>query len=206
MDELEFDPSVNDADIGVCASDGIVTLSGHVARYDERYAAERAALRVAGVQGVANEITVRIPGVDQKTDEEIATAAINALLWDVTIPKNRIKVTVTDGRLTLTGNVDWHSQRYAAERNVRNLHGLRSVINQVTIMPKLSATIVMDRIQSALRRSAEVDAGNINVSVNGSTLTLTGTVRTWAERTDAGWAAWSAPGVAFVENQISVTG
>jgi osmotically-inducible protein OsmY len=206
IDELEFDPSINAADIGVSASDGVVTLSGHVAKYSERFAAERAALRVAGIQGVANEISVRLPGVDQRTDHDIATAALNALAWDVNVPASRIKITVTEGRLTLTGDVDWHYQSYTAERDVRNLHGVRFVVNMITIKPQISATSVKDKIQSALRRSAEVDAGKINVAVKGSTLMLTGSVRTWAEKMDAARAAWSAPGVTLVENHISVTG
>jgi osmotically-inducible protein OsmY len=206
IDELEFDPSVNASDIGVSASHGIVTLSGHVAQYAERYSAERAALRVAGVQGVANEITVRIPNLGARSDEEVAAAALNALAWDVNVPDKHVKVTVTDGRLTLKGEVDWHYQRYTAERAVRNLYGVRSVTNEIVIKPQHTATIVHDKIHSALRRSAEVDAGNIHVSVNGTTLTLTGTVRTTAEKVDASWAAWSVLGVAFVENRITVAG
>jgi len=205
-DELEFDPSVSASDIGVSSSQGIVTLSGHVGTYAERYAAEKATLRVAGVRGVANEIVVRLPGADERTDEEIATAALAAINWDATIPKNHVKVTVAAGRVVLTGELDWHFQRYAAERDVRHLRGVRSVINQTTIKPKVSTVIVKDKIQSALLRSAEVDASKINVSTKDNMVTLAGTVRTWAEKVDAARAAWSVPGVASVENHISVSG
>lgn len=204
QEELQWEPGVNAAEIGVTAKDGVVTLTGSVPSYSERWGAEAAAKRVYGVNAVANDIQVRLPGENIRTDADIARAAVNALTWDVAVPDNRVKVTVSDGWITLSGEVDWQYQRTAAERAVHFLTGVRGVSNEIVVKPKVTATNVKARIESALKRNAEVDARRIRVEVDHDKVILHGRVRSWIERTEAEQAAWAAPGVTGVEDHLAV--
>ena len=202
--ELNFEPSINAAEIGVAAKDGIITLSGNVPSYWEKMAAERAAARVSGVKAVVNEVEVHLPGSSERTDEDIARAALNALQWNVLIPSDRIKVKVSKGWVTLEGMVDWQFQKTAAEKAVRKLIGVRGVIDLIELKPSVSKGEVKAAIEGALKRLAEIDANKIKVETEDGKVVLSGTVRSWFEREEAERAAWAAPGVRTVEDRIAV--
>ena len=204
LDELKWEPSLNAGEIGVSVTDGVVTLTGHVDSYAERRTAEKATKRVAGVRGVANELVVKLPSAATRDDTDIATAALSALKWHTTVPEDRVKVTVTDGWIILEGEVDWYFQKDAAYRAVRDLTGVKGVTNKIVLKERASALQVKDKIEAAFRRSAEVDSKHVQVAVSGSRITLTGHVRSWAESDDAEWAAWAAPGVTQVDNELVV--
>jgi osmotically-inducible protein OsmY len=203
-DELNWEPSVNAAEIGVAVKSGIVTLSGNISSYWQKFSAERAAARVSGVKAVVNELEVRLPTSSERTDEDIARAAVNHLNWAVPVPADRIKVTVSKGWITLAGTVEWNYQRVAAENAVRHLIGVKGVSNLIEVKPQVSKGEVKAAIEAALKRSAELDASRITVETDGDRVILRGTVRSWAERNEAERAAWKAPGVRMVDNRITV--
>jgi osmotically-inducible protein OsmY len=206
MDELAWEPSVDAAEIGVSAESGIVTLSGTVKSLPQKWAAERAAQRVAGVKALTDEIVVKLPGDSQVTDTEIARAAVNALDWNASVPRGRVKVVVAHGWVTLEGTVQFHYERVAAEYAVRAIIGVNGVTNLVTVKPpQISPSNVKHRIEQAFERAADLDAETISVEVKEGKVVLRGTVGSWKEREQAEWAAWAAPGVSHVENQILVT-
>jgi len=202
-DELRWEPSVNAAAIGVAVKDGVVTLTGTVPYYGEKWAAERAVKRVAGVTAVAEEIEVRPSGSAQRTDADIAQAAAQALRWRFWVP-SQVKVRVEAGWITLEGEVEWQYQRNTAEEAVRYLPGVKGVSNLVSVKPRVSAVDVKTGIRNALERSAHLDAQAIQVEATGGKVILRGKVSSWAEREEAESAAWAGPGVSSVEDQITV--
>jgi osmotically-inducible protein OsmY len=206
LEELAWEAEVQPNEIGVAVNDGIVTLTGLVDSFPKKWAAERAAQRVRGVVAVANDIEVRLPGSAERTDADIAAAAVRALDWDALIPQGRVKVSVSKGWVTLDGTVEWQFQRRAAERAVRRLTGVRGVTNLIRVKPKVqpAESELKRRIEDALVRNAETDADRIDVDVDGGKVILDGRVRSWAERDAAERAAWSAPGVTEVVNRITV--
>lgn len=204
IDELEFDPAVNAAHIGVSVRGSVVTLTGHVETFAEKFAAERAARRVRGVTGVAQEIEVHL-AVDKKTaDDEIAQRAVKILEWDVAVPSNAIAVKVEHGIVTMSGTVDWAFQRAEAEYDVRKLGGVKGVVNAIALRPKVRATDVREKLMAAFERNAEVEAKRITVEVTDGRVVLSGKVDSWIEREEAERAAWSVPGVTAVEDRIAI--
>src|SRR5579871_5479579 len=206
MEALAWEPSIDGASIGVSAMSGIVMLSGIVKSLPQKWTAVRVAQRVSGVKAVGDELIVKLPGDSERSDADIARAAVNALDWNVSVPRNRVRVIVEHGKITLEGEVWFHYEKVAAERAVRNLIGVTGVDNVISVKPpKVSETDVKHRIEAALERAAEVDAGKISVEATNGKITLRGTVRSWTERDEAEWAAWAAPGVSGVENCIRIT-
>jgi osmotically-inducible protein OsmY len=204
LDELQWDPSVNAAHIGVTAHNGIVTLMGHVESYSEKSAAEKATRKVYDVKGIAEEIEVRLPFSVKHDDEDIAAAAIDRLKWNSTIPLDAVKVKVEKGWVTLTGEVDWHYQQSAAISDVRGLWGVVGVSDETSVKQKPSSANIRDKILVALNRSW-FDPATIDVSAQGGKVKLTGHVRSLYERDEADAATWASPGTTFVENAISVS-
>lgn len=202
--ELEWEPSLNPERIRLAAHDGVITLTGAVRSYAEKLAAERAARRVQGVRAVADELEVVLAPDGEVDDTALAEAAAAALQWNSAVPADRLQVTVDHGWITLDGEADWQVQRRAAERAVRHLAGVRGVVNRIRIHPRSVADDVREKIEAALRRSAEIEARGIQVEVAGSTAILRGTVRSCAEREAAEWAAWAAPGITTIENHLQV--
>jgi osmotically-inducible protein OsmY len=204
-DELSWDPDIDATDIGVAVHSGIVTLTGFVRSYAQKGEAERDAKRVAGVVGVANDIEVRLPVLDQRPDPEIARDAANALRSELPFSSENIKVLIRDGWLTLEGTVEWNYARGRAESSVKRVRGVKGVTNAITLKPKVQPHEVRRKIEDALRRTAELDASRITVEANGDEVILRGTVKSWAERQEAERAAWAAPGVTRVENRIAIS-
>lgn len=202
--ELEWEPQVESTEIGVAVKDGIVTLTGFVDSYSKKYHAERAALRVHSVKAVVNDLEVKLPFSSERTDEDIAKAAVQALASRITVPKDAIKITVRNGWITLEGEVEWKYQREAAESAVRHLVGVKGITNLTTIKSRVSPTDVKAKIEEALKRTIEEDAQRIKVEITNSTVILRGTVHSWFEREEAERAAWRAPGVTKVEDLITV--
>jgi len=204
LEELEFEPSIDATNIGVAVDDGVVTLTGHVSSYAQKIAAEAAVRRVRGVRAIAHEIEVRYPGDIKTTDDEIAQRVLSALRWDVTVPAEKINVTVHKGLVTLAGEVPWHFQRSAVENAIRRLIGVTGVVNNIVVKPRAQASDVKAKIEHALRRRAEIEARDIRVSVTDDKVTLNGKVDNWDEREAVERAAWSAPGVRVVEDHLTV--
>ena len=202
--ELDWEPSVNATQIGVEVKDGIVTLAGHVTSFSEKWDAERAAQRVSGVKALAVEIDVILPGSSKRNDADIARAAENLLDWTSNVPKDRIKIMVEGGWVTLSGEVDWEYQRQAISRSIRHLMGVVGVSDQITLKPEASLDNVKSGIKAALSRRAQADVQNITVEVFGDRVTLSGTVFSWSERDLAEHSAWCAPGVRSVVDNITI--
>lgn len=205
LSELEFEPSVNAAHIGVAVEKGVVTLSGHVGSYAEKLAAERVVQRVKGVRAIAQEIEVRLPSDKKTNDDEIAQRALSVISWDTTIPDQRLKIKVQDGWITLSGEVEWYFQRQGAEAAVRKLSGVAGVINLIAVKPRIEAKDVKHRIENALLRNAELEAEQIHVEVSGGRVKLEGKVKAWHERDVAKRAAWAVPGVTAVEDHLAIS-
>lgn len=205
LEELGWDPHVTVSDIGVSVKEGVVTLTGIVESYLVRLAAQNAALRVRGVHAVANEIEVRLHTAAERTDGDLALAALYALKWDAAIQTDKLDVTVSHGYVTLKGEVDWPFQRDAAERVVRRLAGIKGVTNWITIAAHATPGDIKQKIEKALIRNAETDAHRVVVEVHGHAATLKGTVRSYAEKMSAERTALSAPGIVTVNNQIKIS-
>ena len=202
--ELKWDARLQPNEIGVIVKDGVVTLTGWVDSYAKKWAAEEAAHRVRGVKAVANDIEVRLPVSDERTDADIAAAVVRALEWDAFVPVEKVDVTVSKGWVTLRGEVEWQFQKEDAERVVRRLSGVKGVTNLIVVKPRVTPSELKQKIEQALIRTAQTDAQRITVEVEGSKVILKGNVRSWAEREEAERAAWLAPGVTSVENRIAV--
>jgi osmotically-inducible protein OsmY len=203
-EELDWNPDLDAADIGVSVKDGVVTLTGFVTSYTDRYEAENAAKRVAGVIAVANDIEVRVPSIDERPDPEIARDAAAALKAALPISYERIKTIVKNGWITLEGQVEWQYQRQTAETAVRRIKGVKGVSNMILLKPRAAPSEIKRKIQDAFRRNAEVDANQIIVETNGSEVILKGKVRSWVEREEAERVAWQAPGVTHVQDHIVI--
>ena len=203
--ELAWDPRLDDAEIRVAATDGVVTLTGSVPSFADKWVAERAAERVFGVKAVANDLTVALPVTYQRSDTDIARAVVDALAWDVQVPEQQIKAAVTNGWITLEGNVDWQYHRDAAARAVRNLAGVRGVTNNIAITARpVASDDVKKSIREALERRADRTADHISVETTDGVVTLRGSVPSFGDRRAAEGAAWSAPGVTAVRDELAV--
>jgi osmotically-inducible protein OsmY len=205
MNELKWEPTLRAAEIGVAVKDGVVTLSGYVDSYVKKLVAERAAARVVGVRAVAEEIQVRLPGSLKRSDEDIAGMVANILEWNVLVPHDRVKVMVQDGLVTLSGEVDWGYQKFAAEEAIHHLMGVVWFSNQITVKPTIKPQDTKAKIESAFQRNALLDSRRIKIETRGGRVILSGNVRSWGERAEAQWVAWAAPGVSEVENNIIIS-
>ncbi|MBK7368892.1 MAG: BON domain-containing protein [Candidatus Eisenbacteria bacterium] len=205
LNELKWEPSIQEAGIGVIVESGIVTLSGAVESWATRSAAEEATQRVTGVAAVANELTVRLTTSYERTDADIAGAAAGALHWHVSLPRDRVRVTVENGRVTLRGELDWQFQKATAAEAVAHLWGVTSVVNEIVLKPRVSPEDLKRKILVAIERNALLDVSDITVEAQGGRVVLKGRVRTWAEKDQACQTAWAAPGVTDVDNQLRVT-
>jgi osmotically-inducible protein OsmY len=201
---LDWEPSLDASDIGVSVDEGVATLRGNVSSYAEKVTAERVTLRVYGTKAVANDLVVHLPNGFARTDTEVAQAAVAALKWNTVVPKDRVTAAVANGWITLNGKLDWQYQKDAAARTVRDLTGVKGVVNNIAVQPRIKTTDVQDKIEAAFKRSAEIDARRIAVTTQDGTIILTGNVRSWAERQEAERVAWAAPGVKQVDDRLTV--
>jgi osmotically-inducible protein OsmY len=204
-EELKWNPDLDASDIAVSVKDGVVTLAGFVKSFTDKYEAEAAAKRVAGVAAVANDIEVRLPAIDQRPDPDIARDAVAAIKSQLPISSEHIKIVVKNGWVTLEGTAEWQYQRSTAETAVRRIKGVKGVTNSIVLKPRAEPTEIKKKIQEAFKRNAQVDADRITVEANGSEVILKGSVRSWIEREEAERAAWAAPGVTKVEDRIVVS-
>ena len=205
IDQLNFEPSIDSADVGVAAEAGVVTLTGHLSSYPQKLAAERATWRVKGVKAIAQEIKVRFPSDKKHNDDEIAQRALKILEWNASVPKEAVRVKVQTGVIMLTGHLDWNYQREAAEAAVRRLDGVTGVINNIALKQAVQAADVKERITDALKRHAEVEASHVRVNVGeGGGVSLEGKVGSWDERRAVVYAAWSATGVRTVDDRMTI--
>ena len=204
LNELEFEPSLDAAHIGVGVEDGVVTLTGYVHSFAEKAIAEQAVARVKGVRALAQELQVRYPQNKKTDDDQIAKRALKIIAWDTTVPDDKMKIKVQNGWITLSGEVEWSYQKTGAEEAVRKLSGVIGVTNLITVRPHTDVMNVKYRIEEALKRNAQLEAKEIRVTVDGGKVTLEGNVPAWHERAVAEKAAWSAPGVSAVEDRIQV--
>jgi osmotically-inducible protein OsmY len=204
-EELQWNPDLDASNIAVAVKDGVVTLTGFVKSYTDKYEAEAAAKRVSGVVAVANDLEVRMPTVDERPDPEIARDAVAAIKSQLPISWQNIKVIVKNGWVTLEGEVEWQYQRQTAESAVRRIKGVKGVSNLVQLRPRTEPSEIKRKIMDAFRRNAEVDANRIVVETRGSEVILKGTVRSWIEREEAERVAWSAPGVTKVIDEIVIS-
>jgi osmotically-inducible protein OsmY len=202
--ELRWDPDIDATDIAVSVKGGVVTLAGFVPSYLQKFEAEKDAKRVQGVVGVANDLEVRLPTADQRPDPDIARDAVEALKMQLPYSYQNLKVIVRDGWITLEGEAEWNYQKEKAEMSVRGVKGVKGVINTITLKPKIAAEEIKRKIEEAFKRSAEVDAKNIQVEATDGEVVLKGTVHSWFEREQAERAAWQAPGVKRVEDRIVI--
>jgi osmotically-inducible protein OsmY len=203
--ELRWDADVDATDVGVSVRNGVVTLTGFVRSYAQKWQIERDAKRVSGVLAVANDIEVRIPAVDQRPDPEIARECLSELKARLPFSHQKLKVAVSNGWVTLEGEAEWYYQRERAEDAVRRVKGVKGVINSIEVKPTVAASDIKQKIEDAFRRSAELDASRIQVESRDGEVVLKGTVRSWAERQEAERVAWSAPGVKRVEDRITIS-
>ncbi len=204
-DEIQWDPDIDATDIGVAVNNGVVSLTGFVRSFAQKTEAERDAKRVAGVVGVANDIEVRLPVIDERPDPDIVRDAVSALKAELPYSSENIKVIAKNGWLTLEGSVEWNYARERAESAVKRTRGVKGVTNSISLKPKVAPHEVRRKIEDAFRRSAELDASRVTVEANGSEVILRGTVKSWAERQEAERAAWAAPGVTKVDNRIAIS-
>jgi osmotically-inducible protein OsmY len=204
-DELQWDPDIDPTDIAVAVKSGVVSLAGYVKSYMQKFEAEDAAKRVAGVVGVANDIDVRLPEIDQRPDPDIARDAVAAIKTRLPLASDNIKVLVKNGWVTLEGDAEWNYQRVSAENAVRWLKGVKGVTNSIQLKPRVQPAEIKRKIEEAFRRHAEIDANRVQVEARDGEVILKGTVRSWAERQEAERAAWAAPGVRRVEDRITIS-
>lgn len=205
MDDLRWDPSLDASKVGVAVTNGVVTLTGAVPSYFQKQNTERVIKRVAGVRAVANDIEVRLPNTTERNDSDVAQAVLNALKWDTSVPEEKLSVSVSKGWVTIEGAVDWNYQRESCEKAIEKLIGVKGVTNRISVAPHATSKDVKNEIKAALHRYAELESRNIEVDSADSTVTLRGQVRSWAERKEAETAAWMAPGVTQVKNEIIVS-
>ncbi len=204
LDELRWDPRLNSPEIGVAVKNGIVTLSGHVDNYTKKLAAEEAAKRVKDVKGIVEEIMVQLQHDGKRTDQELAQAAVNAIRWNNAVPNQNIKVEVEKGWLSLEGQLDWQFQKEAALNAVKDIVGLKGVSNMISIKPRVNIPVVRETIKKALERSADIESDRIIIETSGNKVILRGKARSWSEKNEVEHAAWSAPGVMEVEDDLII--
>ena len=204
MEELKWEPFLKASEIGVAVKNGIVTLSGQVDTYSKKLSAEKAAKRMAGVKAIAEDIQIGVSPAYNKPDTEIAEAVLNALKWHTVVQEEKLKIKVENGNVTLEGEVEWEFQRINAKTAIENIAGVRSVINLITVKPKIAASDIERKISAAFHRNATIDAGKITAEVMGSRVTLRGMVRSFTEKEDAENAAWAAPGVTGIDSKLEI--